>query len=243
MQAMFLLDAIVITKYIFVFVLKNPVAIQEGYFLTFINISTFIISFISQCVYMWFPGRNPMVFYICIRRFPISQIPLDTPIKPNLPLLAVMAFTILSHIIAGFKLRKAKKAVVPISTNQNHQNQITLLNVFKDKQLLANFTSNIISIGLLMFSSFLVNVINRMTPQELNRRPNIMLVFFWLLFLPMILSYATISIYYSRHKDLQISIKIEIKELLQKFSSNSNSTVINLRHLTWIVETLKVTIF
>jgi hypothetical protein len=226
MQAMLLLDAIVISKYIFVFLLRNPVAIHDGYFLYFINISTFTISFISQCVYVWLPGRNPMIFYICIRQFPIDQITLDTPVKPNLPILTVLAFSIFVHIIVGYKLQKVKKTVFPMSTNQN---QLTQTNAFADNQLLANFTSNIISIGLLIFGAALSNAFNQMTPQEMNRQPNIIFVFFCILCVPLILSYATILIYYSRHKNLQVSIKNEIKDCIQKILNILNSPVIDLR--------------
>lgn len=227
MQAMLLLDAIVISKYIFVFVLKNPVAAHEGFLFLFINISTLTLSFISQCVYLWMPGRNPLIFYFCIGKFPVGQIPLDTPVKPNLPILTVLAFTICSHIIVGLQLQKAKKKVVPISTNQNSLNQI---NIFKDKQVLANLTSNIISIAFLIIATALGNALNRMTPQEMNRHPYIIFVFFWVFCVPLIMSYATILIYYSQHKNLQASIKNEIKDFLQKTLNRSNSPMIELSH-------------
>jgi hypothetical protein len=227
MQAMLLLDAIVVSKYIFVFVLKNPVAIHEGYFLYFINISTLMVSFVSQCIYSWLPGRNPTLYYFCIREFPVDQIPMDAPVKPNLPLLTVLAFSVCCHIIIGLKLQKVKAEVVPNSPNQN---QLTETNVFADKQLLANFTSNIISIGFLILATVLAYVFNKITPQEMNRQPNIIFAFFRFYCFPPITSYATIIIYYSQHKNLQTSIKKEIKDILQKIVNSSNANVVDLSH-------------
>jgi hypothetical protein len=104
------------------------------------------------------------------------------------------------------------------------------INIFKDKQVLANLTSNIISIAFLIIATALGNALNRMTPQEMNRHPYIIFVFFWVFCVPLIMSYATILIYYSQHKNLQASIKNEIKDFLQKTLNRSNSPMIELSH-------------
>ena len=52
MQAVFLLEAIVITKYVFVHLLKNPVAIDDNFLRLFINLSSGVFTLIVfACVF------------------------------------------------------------------------------------------------------------------------------------------------------------------------------------------------
>lgn len=51
MQAIFLLEAIVITKYVFVHLLKNPVAIDDNFLRLFINLSS---------------GMLPLTIHVCV---------------------------------------------------------------------------------------------------------------------------------------------------------------------------------
>ena len=132
MQAIFLLDAIVVTKYIFVHLIKNAVAIDEGFFQHFINISTFSFSLISQSIYVWMPGRNPILYYICIGNFPMPKSNAQVPVKVNFPILALLTISGYIHIYTGIKKRKAKQSVVPkIDFVSNSEK--TIFNVLKDK--------------------------------------------------------------------------------------------------------------
>jgi hypothetical protein len=48
MQIMFLLCGIIISKYVFVFHLKNPMAVLEDFFAVFINIATLFLRYENQ---------------------------------------------------------------------------------------------------------------------------------------------------------------------------------------------------
>jgi hypothetical protein len=167
MQAIFLLEAIVITKYVFVHLLKNPVAIHDDFLRLFINLSTVTISLISQAVYITMPGRNPMPYYICIGSFPISKVPLHTPVKVNIPVFALLAFSSCTHLYTAIKMKQSvkkepKKEVVKIERK-------TVFNVLTDKHMLASFTSNVFSMGLLIIGSIITFTFNKIQPHDLNR--------------------------------------------------------------------------
>jgi hypothetical protein len=53
---MFLLEAIVVTKFAFVHLLRNPVALNDDFFCFFINVGTAMLSITSQVVYVMMPG-------------------------------------------------------------------------------------------------------------------------------------------------------------------------------------------
>jgi hypothetical protein len=51
------------------------------------------------------PGRDPLVYYICIGKFPVSEIPLDRKVKFNYPVYVLLLATIVVHAFAGIRLR------------------------------------------------------------------------------------------------------------------------------------------
>ena len=169
MQAIFLLEAIVITKFVFVYVLKNPVAIHDEFLRVFINLSTFTLSFLSQSVYMAMPGRNPLAYYICIGSFPLSKISLQTPVKVNLPVFALLIMSVCVHIYTALKVRKLKKKVTVVKTVEEKVNKRKkVFNVLTDSHMLASFTSNAFSMALLIVGSLINLAFNRVEPQHLN---------------------------------------------------------------------------
>jgi len=113
MQAVFLLDIIAVTKYIFVNRIKNAVAVDESFFQYFINISTFSFSLISQSIYMWMPGRNPNLYYMCIGSFPMAKSHVQDTVKVNLPFVTLLVLSGITHIYIGIKKMKTNQAFVP----------------------------------------------------------------------------------------------------------------------------------
>jgi hypothetical protein len=55
-QILMLSTAIVLTKYIFTFYLKNPLAIEEGFWSRFISSWIFLVSSLCQIVFFMLPG-------------------------------------------------------------------------------------------------------------------------------------------------------------------------------------------
>ncbi len=205
MQAIFLLDTIVVTKYVFVNLIKNAVAIDEGFFQHFINISTFSLSLISQCIYIGMPGRNPILYYICLGSFPVPKSTPQIPVKVNYPVLALLALSGYIHIYTGLRKRKAKQSVIP-TVETLVAGEKTIFNVLTDKDMLANYTSSIISFISLSIIVVLVYLLNKTKPQDLSKYPNDFLLLFWTMAMPQILSYGTIIIYYSRHAKLKNNV-------------------------------------
>jgi hypothetical protein len=214
-KAIFFLEAIVVTRYAFVHLVRNPVALNDDFFRLFINVSTGTLSFISQIVYVWMPGRNPLGYYICTGKFPLSTIPLETPIKPNLPVVAVLVLSCCTHVYTALKLRQSKhrdenskpKVVV------DEKKSLKVFNVLTDKHMLASFTSNIISLGSLVAAYLIAYTFNKIEPQDLSKFPNYIFVYFWHHWMPQISFFGTIFVYYGRHQALKSAVLREMYEL------------------------------
>ena len=64
-QCLLLLDSVIVARYIYIFKLKNPGAVHDDFWSRFVNIAIVGISFGSNFVIFFLPGRKPLHYYIC----------------------------------------------------------------------------------------------------------------------------------------------------------------------------------
>ena len=97
---------------------------------------TVTLSIISQLVFMWMPGRNPLPYYICTGSFPVSQIPLNTPVKINVPVMALLTMSSCTHLYTAVQMKKFKKEEVLQSHKKNSSGScFNKLKSFKDENI------------------------------------------------------------------------------------------------------------
>jgi hypothetical protein len=58
-------DIIAIVRYLFIFHLKNPAMFQDEFWNLFINMQVVSFSFLSQLIFAYLPGRQPLIYYYC----------------------------------------------------------------------------------------------------------------------------------------------------------------------------------
>jgi hypothetical protein len=58
-------DAIIVTKYVSIFLLKNPFGFQDEFWSFFVNIWIVSFSFIAQFVLDFLPGSRGIGFHLC----------------------------------------------------------------------------------------------------------------------------------------------------------------------------------
>ena len=58
-------DVIAVARCLFIFRLKNPAMFQDEFWNFFINNLVISLSFLSQTVFAYLPGRQPLIFYFC----------------------------------------------------------------------------------------------------------------------------------------------------------------------------------
>ena len=110
-----------------------------------------------------------------------------------------MVLSTCTHILTALKMRTMK--------NNETENE---------KEILANLRSNIVSMGWISISGSFTYLYNQLNPENLSLFPNYLIVFFCHLWLPQILSYATIIIYYRGHTKLQVIVWKEAVEIIYK---------------------------
>ena len=80
MQMLLFYDFIILARYVFIFWLKNPLAVKEEFWWIFLNAWVIGASFITQFVWAMLPGQQPLEFYFCTGQDPTEpyRMPLKT---------------------------------------------------------------------------------------------------------------------------------------------------------------------
>jgi hypothetical protein len=183
MEASILQVAVFVALYICLFHVKNPTALQEDFWHLFINTWTLGCSLISQSVYILWPGKSPMNYYLCLGEYPTAQQ--GVPVKANLPLMIAGLFCIIVFIGAKMPNRKLKA--------------LKDLPVQRNTHTLFTFTTYSVALVLVVLSSLVLVKINSLEAEELDSYPNYILVYLQHHYLPqIIIPLITLTFFYKK---------------------------------------------
>ena len=102
-QLLLLANVLMIIRYIFTFILKNPVAVQQGFWKIFIFIWTFLVAILTQTTFFLLPGNNPSQFYTCSGQIPINYNKLNN--KVNYAFFIIAVFTLCCQPLLGLRIK------------------------------------------------------------------------------------------------------------------------------------------
>jgi hypothetical protein len=198
-------DAIIIIRYLYIFILKNPAAFQDEFWYRFINIWIKSFSLIFQGAWHILAIRQPIGFYICCGRDPSLDNPRSTRVYGGIEI-----FSLLLHMLVYIKIKryKQKGSIAPEPRNI-FQKGIVLVDI--ESNTLATFAINFFSIFALCLTTVNVIVSNRLDPKTLNEYPNHFFVYYVFLVSPTALSCFSVAQFYFLNKQLLKSFKNELK--------------------------------
>jgi len=103
-QIVLFYDAMVVVRYLSIFVLKNPLEFQNEFWTFFVNVAVVFFSLASQTVYLLLPGTEPLQTKICS-----GQLEADSsPAKVNWQFLVVMVGSLCLHVGANGRIKAYK---------------------------------------------------------------------------------------------------------------------------------------
>ena len=206
MQIFFLLDAVLLCRYTFIFHLKNPTAFQEDFWKLFINLITITFSMISQVTLFLLPGKQPNMYYVCLGEFPNKYIGLPT--KPNIPEIFLFLFTVVFYAYASIQIKTYSKS-------QNYPNLLFQTGLVPAEQACINMQSlenivvYIIDIWVLLSVFMVIVVLNRLNLDEIDQYPN----YFWFYamhhLVPFSATFTMMAIHYGNNMMLRKFLKTE----------------------------------
>jgi hypothetical protein len=198
LQVLLLQNVIIAVRYIFIFHIKNPTAMQDDYWRIFLNIWTIGFSVISQFVFAWLPGKSPLHYFVCMGEN-LENVN-NQLAKQNIPLsvLAVTSFGLFSILRFRTSLSKEKETIVMSS--------------FSTKPL---FSFTALGFGILMITFFyvIIRIVNKMNVNVNHQHWQYMLF----IFMPQLVISSIIATYYVQYSKLRNKIWVELKAYLQQF--------------------------
>ena len=162
---LFFFNCIAIARYIFIFWMKNPTSIDENFWAQLIGTLSFIFSCILNTVAYILPQRYSIFLYTCVDADPTPDLMKE---KIKIFQLEVLVSAVIQiFVFSRIKFFKLKCKMPPTSNGNNSS--------FSLKSFIIIF--NII--GWFSVYSYLQMKVNSVSPQEVNKYPNYVFMYFY----------------------------------------------------------------
>jgi hypothetical protein len=198
------IDAIAITRYIFIFYLKNPLAFQDDFWSQFISIWIHGFSFLTMFVWHFVAQFQTMAIYLCAGKDPSIM-------RQHFPkAYGVMeTFSIIVHVFIHLKIVRHK-----MKSNQNNNNDYLNNVVQPDQCSLFNYAIHVFTILFLSTIILTIMKIESMSMEELRSYPNFVAIFYVNLLAASLLT-SVIAISFLKDKNLRQDITKEVLDQIQ----------------------------
>ena len=154
------IDVTMTARYCFIFFLKNPGSILHDFWALFLNLWIIGLSCITQFVFFFSSGRQPLQLYVCIGH--VSPSDLELPYKVRWFLYSLTVISMLVNLLISVHIKIYKKKTEMLETN-------SFLH-FAEKTLLGD--AFVCLCVLAIFSGILFGTItiNKLFPYEENNK-------------------------------------------------------------------------
>jgi hypothetical protein len=204
-QVVLFYNAILITRYVYIFLIKNPGGVDDEFWCRFVSIWIVGFSTFINFVIYTLPVKQPMFYFVCADIDPQSILS-----QTSKPLIVHEMLSLLLLIIIKIRIAIHKKKTQPAEpTNVFHKNYVLSM---IEKQNIADFTSNLIALLSLTCLALIIFKVNSMTITEINLFPNFLLLYFFQMFSPQLVCFTMFMANYKRCKNMRETFKRELKE-------------------------------
>jgi len=201
------LDAILITKYVLVFWLKNPLAVNDEFWCLFISSWITGASCLSDFVRYFLPGRQSFSYYICAG---IDSTP-DHKLPPkSTSFIEMLSVALYVAIQARIYIHRKQRKVDPVLNSTNK-----LFNISKiEKQTIADASSNFFIVACFASYFFVLIKLRDVNPIDFNLYPNYLYIYFHQLLWSGLMAATIAIVYYVRHPPLRKTLFKEFKSFI-----------------------------
>ena len=206
-QTVLFCDGVSAARYLFIFYLKNPSEFQDEFWHIFINIWIVFFGLLSQFVFVYLPGHQPLNFYICIGQDPrIAGV--DIVVKKNFVFSIILLLSIFLQAFVAYKFITHRMRIDSLSSyayidNFRKEN-------FYDFLICLTFLAIAITYGYLLVS------IHSLEPVLINVYPNYLLMYGLHFGFPLISCSSFSILFYAKNKDMRSTLWEEFQELIGK---------------------------
>ena len=205
-QSLLLFDFILISRYIMVIWLKNPAALKDDFWATFINIVTLKLAIIVNFVIFFFPKRQPLYFYTCSNTDPT----LDYQISYSEGYIEFFSITL--YLFVKARLMVYRHWINPSAPLNIFGKKFSLYNI--EKQSIVDLTSLILNQCAFALLAVLSSKVNKIKITEINDFPNNILVYLFQLLGPPLLCNIIVGFQFVQHKSIRKETSQHCREIL-----------------------------
>ena len=204
------LDALIISKYILIFWLKNPASVKDDFWAFFIGLITVLLSVVLNYSVLSLPQQYSLYYYACADLDPMMDQHLK---KANNMQIEVLASLII-HLVINLRIKayKTKHKIIVVPSYSTSPKAMVLDKT--ESQSLSDSASNFCIAIWGTFYIFLQRKVNGFTLDEANSYPNYLFMFAYHFVAPSTTHFLIASLYYIRHAPLRNTILKKIKDAI-----------------------------
>jgi len=208
------LNAIAISKYVFIFWMKNPGSLQDDFWSLFLTLWTVGFSFIWNVTRFAYLQPSDLYVNFCTKVNPVNEKNTNNNKNSQVEVLVCLILHIaITARIQIFKHQEAKRVQPTSQIQAACPNNIYLQNV--EKVTLANFVTNFILVLWFGFLSFIQHKLGLMYLPESKTNPNSFFSFAHLFGTSSVTSLVISLAYFSRHPHLRRKMWTETLQTLK----------------------------
>ena len=198
-----------LTRYLFIFWLKNPAAFLDEFWSLFTNFCIVIFTMISHFVFYFMLGHDSIRISICTGSDPthVKHPESVLKLKSFNRILFYVTFTVHLLIVIRIQIYKWK------SSNETAKTKNIWLSKLENYSL-SDMTTNILSSMSILIGAILPRLFSVENASDLNRFPNYLFEYFNSLIIPPLFLSAVFTLYFARYKKFRKTIFREFKNFL-----------------------------
>jgi len=188
-------SGVALSRYLFVFYLKNPSEFQDEFWHTFINIWIICFGFLSQFTYVYLPGHQPVNYYLCIGVDP--QIDgKDFFIKRNYIAAVILLLSIIIQILVAVRFIIHRRHIDATSNYAHKENFM--------KEILSDFFISFGFFSMALVYGYLMLKTNSLKPALFNVYPNYLFLYGLHFALPLGTAFFFTGLFYVRNQQMRL---------------------------------------
>jgi hypothetical protein len=194
-----------VSRYLYIFYLKNPARFQDEFWHSFVNIWVVSCGIISQSIFVILPGRQPISFYLFGGQDPIV-FGSNFDVKNNYFFKVILLFSVViqTAVALRFIFHRVK---MECNANYSHTDSF-------QKEIIADIIMPVSMFVMFFIYSFLISEMNSIDPSEISNFPNYLLIFGLHFAFPLALSTLVTVIFYAKNATLRETLHEKVKELM-----------------------------
>ena len=216
MQSLLLLDAIIVFKFLLIFVFKKATLVMEDFWVTFLNIYFVGFGFIAQGILVFFQtGAKHLNFYICSG--PDPAVDGEAALKSRHLLFSLYFVTAFLYIAIPIKIKLYK---YKLAKEESNDNNVSSSSTALDKDFFIDT-----AVQFSVFVLFAINIVlsmqmSKLSPFEIDQFNNTLLIYIFNVAFPPLIPFILCFTHYCTRKDLRDAV---IKALVNAIFVHNNN--------------------